>query len=180
MRSATLFFALGIIATLPGALFSQTVASLTEGERVRITAPRVFARPTVGTFVGRHGDTLVVRGVRAPNDPTAMDIPVEVIERLAIIRRRSPGEGAWRGAQLGIVGGGLIGLGLGLQKGKGGPPEDRADVGTYAAVGAGGLGLIGALIGALAPGERWNDVMLPVRIGLGTGAGAAITVSLRM
>lgn len=168
------------LAALPlAALPLRAQLALEPGERVRVVAPALR-----GTFyvVATTRDSLVVQ-----QDPTAPAhrLAVAEVERLHVDRgRRSTLGGFGRGFAIGGGIGAALGVVSGLASGDDEPggwfhmsAEDKA-LGGGLLLGAGG-GLVGGLIGALAPGERWERVPTGPRVALvappgGRGVGVRI------
>lgn len=104
--------------------------------------------------------------------------------RLAVPRSRP--SGALRGAGYGLLGGAAGGAAFGVLAGNDPDGFFEFSAGERAAIGAvffGGTGLVvGGLVGAIAPGRRWEHLPAAPRaaVGRGPGGGVAVSVSLRL
>jgi hypothetical protein len=104
-----------------------------------------------------RGDTLVFE---MSKDGERMAIARSRIRRLDVRRPRTPREGTWRGAMLGLGLGAAAGL-VSVPIACSGDTECSGPVHLYAAALFGGIGAgIGALVGHAYPGERWGEVEL--------------------
>jgi len=148
-------------------LDAQGTALLTNGARIRVTLNSTPRRALVGTFDALSEDTLHLRVTReSPSRTPVFDIlgiPLTGIEALEVSRGRHSKAG--RGALIGLG----VGAGLGVLAGAAGGCDVNAEPTTgdraaCAAVGALGLGLtgagLGALIGALSSSDEWVTVPL--------------------
>ncbi len=133
---------------------AQELPPVKPGDRVRVTAPDLGIRKQAATFEAWRGDTLVIVA------DSSMNFPLAFVTRLEVGRNRQyAGRGAVIGLALGGVGGGVL-LGVACANDS---FTQHATVGcaVLGAVvfGAGGV-LIGALIGAISTGTRWEEVPL--------------------
>lgn len=135
-------------------LSAQELPPVKPGDRVRVTAPDLGIRKQAATFEAWRGDTLVIVADSIMNFPLAFVTLLEVGRN-----RRYAGRGAVIGLALGGVGGGVL---FGVACANDAFLGDAT--GTCAVVGAVFLGtggaLIGALIGAMSTGTRWEEVPL--------------------
>ena len=153
MRHATILVA--ILAFVPlTSVMAQEPPPVKPGDRVRVTAPDLGIRKQAATFEAWRGDTLVIVADSIMNFPLAFVTLLEVGRN-----RRYAGRGAVIGLALGGVGGGVL-FGVACAN----DPFLGDATGTCAVVGAVFLGtggaLIGALIGAMSTGTRWEEVPL--------------------
>ena len=168
---------------------AQEEPPVTPGDRVRIKAPTISTRQFEGEVVALRSDTLIIdariweRGRMQWRDQPQAKIPVASVDRIDISRGKKSNVGK------GAITGGLIGAGIGLVIGIGAAAEDGGffDFGpevvpaAVLAVGAYGAG-IGALIGLIMPGERWEEVPVDeLRVGPSPVApdGLALSATLR-
>jgi len=136
------------------------------GSRVRLEAPGVVARRTVGNVISRTADTLTIAGFDSP--PVA--VPIAGITRLDVSR----GDSRVAGALHGIKWGAPIGLGLGALmvaladdcRTCSNQPSAGAAIADLGIAGAG----IGAIAGAIAQHEQWSPVTLSPRVSFDAGA----------
>jgi hypothetical protein len=166
-----------VVALVSSAALADDGLQPAPGTRVRITSSD--SRLT-GKIVAASPDALIV-SVKKGREPVT--VARDAITRFELGHRRTSGKGALRGAGIGLLAGGVGGAALGVALDS---PDDWFSGGELAAGGAivfGGAGaLIGALVGAASPGERWETVPTHrVRVGLtpriGRGRGLALSVS---
>jgi hypothetical protein len=181
MRPPSPLLAAVLVLALPlGLAAAQEAASpappLVSGARVRVHAHRIF----IGTLVTLDTATLVLQ------DDALLDtlrVPVGSIGRLEVSTGQRSGAG--RGAEIGLIAGASAGAIIGLAViitesiamsspvlWEGCPRDAIVCFGpeaiflSAAVLGAAGAGL-GALIGALSPIDRWEQVPVrPVEIGI--------------
>lgn len=164
-RFPILAFAVSAVLASAGSAAAQqrtAVVPVDSLARVRVTQSEAPSRVR-GTFVGADSQTVVVQSGVA-----RYDVPLEAIRKLEVSRgERSVEAGAWRGAQRGFLAGLVTGVLAGALvmstiEGDGYVGEEVAGIGiTVAGTGLGTL--IGTLLGAASPGERWERVPLPQR-----------------
>jgi hypothetical protein len=133
---------------------AQELPPVKPGDRVRVTAPDLGIRKQAATFEAWRGDTLVIVA------DSIMNFPLAFVTRLEVGRNRQYAD---RGAVIGLALGGVVGgVLLGVECANDSFTK-HATVGcaVLGAVvfGAGGV-LIGALIGAMSTGTRWEEVPL--------------------
>jgi hypothetical protein len=175
------FIALPPVPTLQG----QSLPLVAPGDRVRLIARQAQGEFTV---VSRDNEELTVR---RSDEATPITLGVDELSSLSVDRGlRSRWSGANRGGIIGAVTGGAAGIVAGLVDG-----DDRCGSGEWClfemsagekavlggmALGAAG-GVIGAAIGGLFPGRRWETVTLPIRAGLrpAAGGGLGLTAAIR-
>jgi hypothetical protein len=153
MGSTTLIL-LVLAGMLPAA--AEEPPEVVAGARVRVSTNDGDGQ--TGVVENVAADSLLIRldGVSLPRTLSFAEI-----DRLELSHgQRSRCSGAWHKAKWGTLIGAVSGLSLGFQHEQVG--EDGATVGEAMALGAwsGGVmgGLIGAAIGAIHPGERWENV----------------------
>lgn len=133
------------------------------GVRVRVSAPAVQARAIVGVLEGLRRDSLVLRDAAGEG---RLAVPLGAVDGLAVSRGRHHhvGRGVFIGALAGAVGGSIAALAACHAN----PCDEYTGLAVFglgAAGALGGMGL-GAVVGALVPGERWEDVPLDrLRVG---------------
>lgn len=154
---------------------AQRQGRLQPDERVRVAAPAAgLPDPIAGTVVKVHADTLTMYlGARRDSGGVQVSIPIAAITRLD--RSAGPRSRVTHGLL-----GGVLGTGLGAVAGHlhyrmqsyqvtetgqeaGGRESLRTELTVAGAV-------IGGLVGALRPGERWRRA--PVLASFAAGAGA--------
>ncbi len=162
-------------AHVSGAEREDKPLQLSEGARVRISAPVVAARPILGTVVGLDERTVDV-AVIGKGD--AVVVPRSAISRIDVgCGRRSRGRNALIGAGIGLGMGALLGLAHG-----GDDPEMwiAYSAGEYALMFAALGAPAGALVGAaVPPRERWRELPLPaVQLTRGRRRSIAVAITL--
>lgn len=169
----------GIASTMFATHVNAQLAGVRAGDDVRIRSEGARGLYTVSDV---SGTTLTLRGA----DGSLVRVPGSAITRLDLHRGpRSRGRGALRGLGIGFAVGAVSGAVLGFADG-----DDSAGIISFTAeekAMAGGLffgavgGLLGAGIGAAAPGQVWERVPLaePAHIGLSPDGGLAVGYSLR-
>jgi hypothetical protein len=150
------------LAVLPPALAAQEPAAVRPNDRLRFAAPSAgFATPVAGTVIEvRDGELHVVLG-RSADDPAGLLVVVPV--RAVTSLERSGGRRSR--LQYGLYGMGL-GTGLGLLAGelhsriehRKVEYVDPTNVTTYSTEITIAGAAIGAVVGALLPGERWRPL----------------------
>jgi len=169
MRRALLMLAMGVLTPVAVAA-AQGLPRLAAGQRVRVTAPEAGLKRQTGTLVALSPDTLVVAGMGSRvliGDTVGTKIPLRLVSVLELSagRRKHPVVGG----VIGVLAGGTAGVVAGLASG-----SDRGAICNilFPCLSAGakaatlGLtwgfygGVLGALIGELALGERWDRVPL--------------------
>ncbi len=173
MRHATMLVVILAFVPLASAT-AQVPPPVKVGDRVRVTAPDLGRRE--GTVRLLTTDSLVMRPeyvfVMRPEyvTPNRLAIPLASVTRLELSRPggSQAGQGALNGLAIGILGGAVAAAAL---------CENGSDflevaVGTCVLagaviVGAGGA-LVGAIVGAMITGTRWEEVPLDqFRVNLG-------------
>jgi hypothetical protein len=161
----------------PTGLMAQEMPQLRPDARVRITAPMVAANPIVGTVVSVDARNLVLRRT---DRNWLSQVPLVSIKRLEVSQgRQSSGKRALKGAGLGMLCGGAVGMLTGILAAASYDNHDSGDIGLPSnklfvlifspSLGA-GVGLIGGTIWGALPRERWSAVSMPsIRQGLGPG-----------
>ena len=158
--------------------FAEAERGLEQGDRVRVRTKDASASYTLQGF---HGDTLYVL-TEAGGDPTR--IAVREVEKIEVRVPRSKTAGALWGVAIGGVIGGAIGMGYAIatvdevEDVECGPElgdevcntsiDVARVVGYTFAFGAPGM-LLGGIIGASVPGERWQRVDLPGTVSVRPG-----------
>ena len=166
MRHMTISLALLLLAPLAG-LSAQETPPLLLGMRVRVTtlelrrigqAPQTFTEiRRTGTLIALKSDTLVLR---EKENTVQRTIPLAHVKRLDLSQgRASHGKGALKGAAIGFLAGGGATGGAVL-----GVAETFGELTGAFLLGAIPGALVGSGIGALAGGERWEQVPLPVQV----------------
>ncbi len=181
-----------LVLTASVDLAAQQESTVAPGSRIRVSAPTVSSRPIVGEVVAVHSDTLVidasawVRGRTQWERLEEAEIPLGSLTRLEVSQGKKSNVG--KGALIG----GLVGAGVGLALGLAASAEDSEGFAPVGPEGAGdvlgvsaimgGLGAgIGALIGAISPGERWKEVPLDrLRIDVTPVASGALGMGVRL
>ncbi len=182
LSARTLFCVVLLCSFSGGEVWAQDAAAL-PGSRVRVwtevnnkghpSGPRTTGQITVYTT-----DSLVMDPAGA-GGPLAM--PLNSVSRMDIsLGRRSRGMGALRGGSLGLIIGGVTGMALGFASGDDDSFlfnrwQDKAFIlsvmlGTPST-------LVGSIIGANRPGERWQRVPLPGRVSISPSGRNSVAVS---
>ncbi len=168
MRHATVLVAILAFVPLTSAT-AQEPPPVKVGDRVRVTAPDLRRRE--GTVQLLTTDSLVMRPeygapnrlVRRPEygAPNRLAIPINSVTRLEL--STPGGSRAGQGALIGLALGGVGGGGL-LGAACASDPWFQDDAGACAIAGAvvfgAGGALVGAIIGAMITGTRWEEVPL--------------------
>jgi hypothetical protein len=173
MRIASVAAAILLLAT--SRVYATPQTELQAGNRLRIKMSDSSKEYVLGRV---SGDTLVVS---SRNDDGMKRIAFDQVQRVDVRVPRSTGRGALRGALIG----GMIGAGIGGVYAIATWDEVNADCGDFTPIcsnGASGLRfvgsaavfgipgiLVGAVVGAVAPGERWQSVNLPGNLTMGLG-----------
>lgn len=127
---------------------------------MRVTAPEIDRRPAHLVAASRESMTVLFDG-----DTAARQLPSAAVSRLELSRSRSRGRGALIGAGVGLAAGVALGAVVGTVVEDPGCSDCLAVL--IFGAGGGGVGLIvGAVVGALSAGERWQTVSLG-RVSLG-------------
>lgn len=159
-----------------GPAIAQT-PSLPPGTEVRVASPAASGQYRVDRM---SADTLTLRDAKGG----IVQVPMVSLRELSVSGgRRSGAAGAVRGGTIGLAGGALSGAVIGYASG-----DDPAgwfaftaeDKAVMLGVLLGGAGaVVGAIIGALAPGEQWEPITLePAPAGLSDG-GVAVGYAIR-
>jgi hypothetical protein len=132
---------LGATVLLTQAALAQPAATLSVGARVRVTASTHELQRATGQYVGRRGDTLVVR-LDSPSD-AQRQVPVVAVERLDVQQGRA--------YHTGIRVGGLIGmlLGGGVTYAVSTPCDQQPGLVCDRAITAMSGALVGAVVGSV-------------------------------
>jgi hypothetical protein len=149
-----------VMLVQPRVTAAAQTTELRPGAYVRIRAPGVLAGEFEGAILNRGHDTLLV--ARTGAAPVA--VPLGSITNAAVYRGRTRGAGAREGAKWGAGAG--LGLGLfnvGFSERSGAHYETGYHVVGVAAFTATGA-CVGALVGGIVRGERWERVQLPPRV----------------
>lgn len=168
----------GLLLTAPVGLFAQQETPVAPGDRVRVTAPTAVSGRFVGTVMEISADTCVL-AVEGRAEP--LTLPLASVTKLEVSRSRRShyGKGALTGLAVGAAAGAILGAvtfsGSCLL-------ESQPCPVAGAAVGAVGLGLAGALVGAAVVGvtetDRWETVPLDrIRVSL-TPDGLRVSASI--
>jgi hypothetical protein len=131
---------------------------VSEGSRVRVTAPAVSPERMVGTVAALTADSLLLtRGAGA-----RLQIDTRHVQAISVAAGRNRFAWALKGAGIGFLVGGILGA-------QAGGHGDHSGLGALAGFVAGVVAgtPLGAGIGALAAPERWTPVRLPPQQGLG-------------
>jgi hypothetical protein len=157
-------FAAAMLLFLSGVAAGQSALSgLHAGDRVRLRADGVRGQFDVAEM---SASRLLLR---QPESGQQIDVPTNSIQSLHVRGERRPrGGGALRGLGFGLLVGGGGGAIIGYASGDDDPgflsfsAEEKALMG---AVAFGGIGaVLGAVMGAAAPGYNWHPVVAPVRV----------------
>lgn len=150
------------------------------GDEIRIRSETVDGRFTVDDV---NDGSLTLRD----SVGSVVQVPMSSVTRLVVHRGpRTRGRGALRGLGIGFAAGAVGGVVLGLASGDDPPggfiiftAEEKALLGG-AFLGA-TVGLVGAAIGAAAPGQLWEPVPLPgvASVGASRDGGVALGYTLR-
>jgi hypothetical protein len=173
-----LLFALGISLLSGRDAAAQERLPLAPGDRVRVAGP---VHSGTYTVLAVEADDIVVRD---NSDAAELRIATASLESLDLRRRRSRGQGAWRGAAIGLVAGAGIGVFAGIADGDDTnciicwSKEEKAVMGAITLGGTGALA--GALIGRAAPGGYWQRVSLPARVGVRPLGGGRAALAFSM
>ena len=195
MKSApiVLLASLAVAAPPPQAIATEAPA---EGARIRVFGVGDAGRGIVGSLHFEDDGTAVI-----VSKGHVRRIPVRAA-RVQVRHPRTIGQGAARGAGIGLVVGALAGAAMVVASGDDGSPPCESQsldifgggcwaVGMYsdgqlAALGVAGVAAIGTLagafVGAAFPGERWTDVGLGERASVGLGpsrSGVRLTLAWR-
>ncbi|HEX6309798.1 MAG TPA: hypothetical protein VFZ69_16610 [Longimicrobiales bacterium] len=177
--SRSLSLALAFTAISAVSLAAQS-APVRAGDEVRVQSRAAAGRFTV---------TAVTSGILTLCDSAAncVGVPVGDVTELEVFRGpRSGWAGAGRGAGYGFLAGAGAGILIGLASGDDDPrswfalsAEEKAFMGGVLLGGAGGI--IGALIGVSAPGERWErvDLRRDATVSASRDGGVAVGYTLR-
>ena len=172
-----MFLLLVLSATYAPSLPAQSIP-VQAGDRVRIEAGRVSGRFSV---VDVSTDTLLLQEGAAPQ----IRVPLASIQQIARRDKRTGWQGALHGAGLGLLIGGVAGAITGFASGD--DPEtqwfaftaEEKALAVGVVLGVGGA-VLGGVIGAAAPGERWVRVPLPAapRVSHSSSNGVLIAYSI--
>jgi hypothetical protein len=150
----------------------DSLATLSVGARVRLSAPSISARPLVGTLVRLQCDVLDV----AREDGVVASIPATSIAKLEV------SSGKKRSTLLGLFSGAALGVALTLitiRCEKPGFCEDTAGYRTLGLVVFGGGGAaVGALVGTAIRTERWTTVRISASQGVAAPGGLTLSFAL--
>jgi hypothetical protein len=180
-RIACLVAALLLTASV--SLFAQEEPPVAPGDRVRVTAPTIEPDRLVGTVMEIGADTCVLE-VEGRADTLAL--PLASVTKLEV--NWGSESNAARGAGLGLLAGGFVGVAFGAAFCSGDRCETSGASVGQAALFFGGFGagvglVIGAGIGQVSRRDLWRTVDLQsVRVGLTPHGrrGLAVSVSLRL
>jgi hypothetical protein len=161
---STFLVSLALVAATAGSAAAQQRTSVLPVDslaRVRMTQSAVEPSRLRGTFLSADSQTVVVQGAEA-----RYEVPLAEIRKLEVSRgERTVEGGAWRGAQVGFLGGLITGAvfgGMVIAIGEGDSyVSDEQIVGILVVTGTTLGTALGTLGGALFPGERWERVPLP-------------------
>ena len=161
-----------VLALLPAGLTGQTPSgsaqtpALEPGTRLRVQGQGVELS---GEFIRWEADTVVLRPKSSAGYQAERAIVVTDIRELERGVRRTRVHGMERGLAWGGLIGGAVGLlvGAGAETGCFLCPESRGQALALGGGVLGGLGaVVGGLVGAIAPGTRWEPVELEERANL--------------
>ncbi|WP_341937928.1 hypothetical protein [Marinimicrobium sp. C2-29] len=160
---SSLFLAPALL--LSGVGWAQTPPALEPGERVRVH--RLDAQSVVGQVERVQDDTLFLI---AESRARTMTVPLHSVSRLDVQRRRTRGQGAWHWAKGGFVVGAVAGAvtcSADVERCRESSGMNDAEIllGSALFVG-GGLAFIGAVGGAMFPGNYWEGVPVPAQVSL--------------
>jgi hypothetical protein len=161
-----------------GEVRAQEEAAL-PGSRVRVwTGLNERGNPTgprrTGQITAWTADSVVLD---APGARGALAVPITSVSRMDVSRPRTVLEGAGRIGAVGVVIGGVTGAVLGIREGDDWFFSAKAKAVGYGIILGGAGGLAGMLVGALAPGERWQRVPLPGQVSVSPGGRDGVAVS---
>jgi hypothetical protein len=140
--------------TAADSVLSRSLAGLTAGARVRITAPLLQPSRRIGTLLSFDDQSLI--RILESEDAPPTEIPLGRVARVDL-SAGSHGH-VVLGAGLGLVLGVLVGAGIGAAYAEGDEVYAPLHVGAGATLG-GALGLAtGAVVGALVRSERWREL----------------------
>ena len=131
----------------------RTEPMLVQGDKVRITAPRLFSDTLVGRVESLFPDTLLVR----PKNAAATVVPLSLVSKLAISRGNKQIVGELLGTLFGAMLGGLVASELS-------PLNSNSNINTniFTVIGvvAGGMGgyFLGRQFDRRVFGENWEEV----------------------
>lgn len=169
-----------LLLTASGAgLSAQRVERPRAGERVRISGG---AHPGEFTLTGWQADTLLVLDTL---EEETLRVPLASVDRLSVRRPRTPAEEALRGGIAGLFFFGGSGALMGLTAGDDGPDCTLClTAGEKALLYGGAAGsvglLLGGIVGALNPGERWQRVPTRTHVTVAPQPGARIGVAFSL
>lgn len=180
MRILTITFAMLLLLTTP--ICAQTEHQLEVGRRLRI---RTMGSRTECVLEHISADTLIVSG---QNGNGLQKIAFDQVDRVDVRVPRSAGWGAIRGAAIGVTIGALVG-GIyaistwddvnadcgGLTELCSNTASGLRFIGVVTVFGTPPM-LIGGVVGAMFPGERWQPVKLPGRISMRIDEDGALAI----
>jgi hypothetical protein len=175
MRRALIVLALTLL--FAPTLMAQTLP-VRSGDRVMLRAPGVSG---VFTVDGASDSALSVRNAAGE----VSTVPVTSLSRVRVsLGARSRGRGALRMGGFGLLGGVVTGVVMGLADGDDPPAMFFSFTAGEKAVMAGSLlgaagGLLGGVIGAIAPGERWQNVSIGDARAAGAEGGVSVSYNVR-
>lgn len=136
-------------------LYAQ-LDSLSNGDRIRITATKYFFQPTIATFEKLHSDSLFLN----INNRT-LAIPVNLIKKLEVSKKQK--RNTITGIIVGSLAGGVVlGIAMHFEEqqaegfGKVGQPGFWGGFAYGALLGGG----VGALIGSQVKSEKWEQISI--------------------
>ena len=98
---------LALLLILPHWLHAQTrLGDVRVGARIRVTAPSAVAGRYDALIAARRVDTLVLVSSGMP----AVELPLSAVTEAELFTGKSVSAGAWRGAKIGALVGGILGL----------------------------------------------------------------------
>lgn len=161
-----------IVSALAPHVAAQATLPISAGQRVRLTLDD-RRLPVVGLLVSQDGDSL-----RVLPHPGAEAVTVATSSVSAAYVSLGRHSNAGTGALIGLVTGGLLGVAAGSCGDRWGCPGPAAG-GLSLGLAAAGLG---AIIGAVTNGERWDQVSPPrMQVSVtAPGRGLGVGVSIRM
>jgi hypothetical protein len=168
MRIRTVVSAI-VMCAAPAA-WAGEAAEVTPGMLVRVTHPGWKVKGLV-LAADPEALTLAVEGRDAP-----IRLARRPITRIEVGERRSVAAGAARGAWRGLLFGGAAGVVAGIANGG---ESLYGSAALNAMLGGGFSSLIGGVIGAAKPGERWKPLVSErVRVGVAPQRGRGVSVAL--